>query len=108
MLSVFDERRLWARRANELGYYAVTRHPADARVVPPEARDADPTEWLDAVAKGSPQDCAKAIARQHDLGVHSVIMHGASPRELAPVVEAYRANRPALHRAVAPSPGRFA
>ena len=42
-----------------------------------------PTEWLDAVAKGSPQDCAKTIARQYDLGVHSVIMHGASPHELA-------------------------
>ena len=26
---------------NELGYYAVTRHPADARVVLPEARDAE-------------------------------------------------------------------
>ena len=67
-----------------------------------------PTEWLDAVAKGSPQDCAKTIARQYDLGVHSVIMHGASPHELAPVVEAYRADRPTLHRAVAANPGRFA
>ena len=26
---------------NELGYYAVTRHPADVRVVLPEARTAD-------------------------------------------------------------------
>ena len=29
-----------APQLNELGYYAVTRHPADARVVLPEAREA--------------------------------------------------------------------
>jgi probable F420-dependent oxidoreductase len=67
-----------------------------------------PVGWLDSVAKGSPQDCAKTIARQYDLGVHSVIMHGASPHELAPVVEAYRDARPSLRRAVAANPGRFA
>ncbi|WP_234796795.1 TIGR03857 family LLM class F420-dependent oxidoreductase [Mycolicibacterium porcinum] len=67
-----------------------------------------PTEWLDSVAKGSPQDCAATIARQFELGTHSVIMHGASPHELAPVVHAYRENRPALRRAVAANPGRFA
>ncbi|WKG04199.1 TIGR03857 family LLM class F420-dependent oxidoreductase [Mycolicibacterium sp. HK-90] len=67
-----------------------------------------PAEWLDSVAKGSPQDCAKTIARQYDLGTHSVIMHGASPQELEPVVRAYRANRPTLRRAVAANPGKFA
>lgn len=67
-----------------------------------------PTEWLDSVAKGSPRECAKTIARQYDLGTHSVIMHGASPHELAPVVRAYRENRPTLRRAVAANPGRFA
>jgi len=66
-----------------------------------------PAEWLTSVASGSPQDCAGTIARQHDLGVHSVIMHGASPQELAPVVRAYRADRPTLRRAVAANPGRF-
>lgn len=70
--------------------------------------DLIPAEWLDSVAKGSPQDCAKTIARQYDLGTHSVIMHGASPHELAPVVQAYRANRPTLRRPVAANPGRFA
>ena len=65
-------------------------------------------EWLAAVAKGMPQECAKTIARQYDLGVHSVIMHGASPHELAPVVQAYRDNRPTLRRAVLANPGRFA
>ena len=57
-----------------------------------------PAEWLDAVAKGSPQDCAKIIARQYDLGVHSVIMHGASPHELAPVVEALARDLPEVVR----------
>ncbi|APA98692.1 hypothetical protein [Nocardia seriolae] len=36
------------------------------------------------------------------------IMHGASPHELATVVDAYRANRPTLRRAVAANPGMFA
>ncbi|MGW6378982.1 TIGR03857 family LLM class F420-dependent oxidoreductase [Rhodococcus sp. NPDC055112] len=67
-----------------------------------------PDEWLDSAASGSPEDCAKTIARQYDLGVHSVIMHGATPQELAPVVEAYRADRPTLRRAVSANPGRFA
>ncbi len=35
-------------------------------------------------------------------------MHGASPHELATVVDAYRANRPTLRRAVAANPGMFA
>ena len=48
------------------------------------------------------------LRRQYDLGVHSVIMHGASPHELAPVVQAYRENRPTLRRAVLANPGRFA
>ncbi|WP_179473799.1 TIGR03857 family LLM class F420-dependent oxidoreductase [Mycolicibacterium vinylchloridicum] len=67
-----------------------------------------PADWLDSVAKGSPEECAKTIARQYDLGVHSVIMHGASPHEIAPVVQAYRGARPTLRRVVAPNPGRFA
>ncbi len=67
-----------------------------------------PAEWLDSVAKGSPENCAKTIARQYGLGTHSVIMHGASPQELEPVVRAYRADRPTLRRDVSANPGRFA
>jgi 5,10-methylenetetrahydromethanopterin reductase len=67
-----------------------------------------PAEWLASAASGSPEECARTIARQYDLGVHSVIMHGASPTELAPVVAAYRTRRPTLRRAVAANPGRFA
>ena len=35
-----------------------------------------------------------AVPRQFDLGVDGVIMHGATPTELAPVVAAYRDIRP--------------
>lgn len=53
-----------------------------------------PDEWLAAAASGSPAHCAEQVLRQFDLGVDGVIMHGATPAELAPIVEAYRAIRP--------------
>ena len=49
-----------------------------------------PDEWLAPAATGSPEQCAAAVARQLDLGADAVILHGAAPSELAPVVEAYR------------------
>lgn len=49
-----------------------------------------PEEWLRAAAYGSPEQCAAAVRRQIDLGADGVIMHGATPTELAPVVQAYR------------------
>lgn len=54
-----------------------------------------PSEWLAAAGLGNAQDCAAAVLRQMDLGADSVIIHGAAPSELAPMVEAYRAIRPA-------------
>jgi probable F420-dependent oxidoreductase len=54
-----------------------------------------PDEWLAPAARGDADACAAAVAAQFDLGVDGVIMHGASPDELAPVVAAYRARRPA-------------
>ncbi len=57
-----------------------------------------PDEWLEPAATGSPATCAARVLRQFDLGVDGVIMHGATPGELGPVVRAYRAIRP---------PGRF-
>jgi probable F420-dependent oxidoreductase len=53
-----------------------------------------PAEWLAPAATGSPAACARKVLAQLDLGADAVILHGASPRELAPVVEAYRAIRP--------------
>lgn len=48
-----------------------------------------PNEWLAPSATGTPEQCAGAVRRQFDLGADAVIMHGASPDELAPIVAAY-------------------
>ncbi len=66
-----------------------------------------PAEWLEPAATGSAARCAERVLRQFDLGVDGVIMHGASPDQLAPVVDAYRAIRPAgRFDHLAPNPGR--
>lgn len=49
-----------------------------------------PAEWLAPSATGSPAECVRAIRNQFDLGCDGVIMHGATPAELAPVVATYR------------------
>jgi probable F420-dependent oxidoreductase len=54
-----------------------------------------PPAWLEPAATGSPERCARRVLAQLDLGADAVILHGASPRELAPVLEAYRKIRPA-------------
>jgi probable F420-dependent oxidoreductase len=47
-----------------------------------------PDEWLAPAATGSPEACARTVQGQFDLGCDGVIMHGATPSELAPIVEA--------------------
>jgi len=49
-----------------------------------------PDEWLDPSATGTAEQCAAAVRDQLALGCDGVIMHGATPEELAPVVAAYR------------------
>ncbi|MGZ8178230.1 TIGR03857 family LLM class F420-dependent oxidoreductase [Williamsia sp. SKLECPSW1] len=49
-----------------------------------------PDEWLENAAVGSPQQCVDAIRGQLDLGCDAVILHGSTPSELEPIVEAYR------------------
>ena len=49
-----------------------------------------PAEWLAPAATGSPAKCVAAIRGQFDLGCDGVIMHGATPSELAPIVAEYR------------------
>lgn len=53
-----------------------------------------PEAWLESAATGPPARCAARVLRQFDLGVDGVILHGATPAELAPVVDAYRSIRP--------------
>ncbi|MBA4022336.1 MAG: TIGR03857 family LLM class F420-dependent oxidoreductase [Gordonia sp.] len=53
-----------------------------------------PDHWLAASATGSAAQCAKRVADQFDCGADGVILHGATPTELAPVLEAWRRVRP--------------
>ena len=52
-----------------------------------------PAHWLAAAATGSPEQCVKKINEQFALGCDGVILHGASPNDLAPIVEAYAKQR---------------
>lgn len=65
-----------------------------------------PDEWLAAAASGTPAQCAAGVVGQFALGADSVILHGASPSELAPVIEAYRTVRPAGVGGLDANPGR--
>lgn len=53
-----------------------------------------PHEWLAPAAMGSPDQCVAAVRGQFDLGCDGVILHGASPSDLRPIVEEYRRTRP--------------
>lgn len=53
-----------------------------------------PDEWLAPAATGSFDRCVDLVRAQFDLGVDGVILHGASPDDLAPIVEQYRRTRP--------------
>jgi alkanesulfonate monooxygenase SsuD/methylene tetrahydromethanopterin reductase-like flavin-dependent oxidoreductase (luciferase family) len=52
-----------------------------------------PDEWLEPSATGSAEQCVARIRKEFDYGADAVIMHGATPDELEPVVAAYRASR---------------
>ena len=49
-----------------------------------------PDEWLAPSATGTPSQCVAAVRNQLALGCDGVIMHGATPAELVPIVEEYR------------------
>ena len=48
-----------------------------------------PDEWLAAAATGSPQQCVTAVRNQFTIGCDRVILHGATPTELAPILAQY-------------------
>jgi len=52
-----------------------------------------PDEWLASAARGSAAQCTETIRQQFTLGADRVILHGATPAELAPVVKHYKATR---------------
>jgi len=49
-----------------------------------------PEQWLEPAATGSADQCVARIRAEFDYGADAVILHGASPDELAPIVRAYR------------------
>ena len=49
-----------------------------------------PDEWLEPSATGSAQQCVDRIRKEFDYGADALIMHGATPDELEPIVHAYR------------------
>jgi len=52
-----------------------------------------PADWLTSSAQGTPAQCVAAIERQFDLGCDGVILHGAAPADLEPIVTAYAGQR---------------
>jgi 5,10-methylenetetrahydromethanopterin reductase len=70
-------------------------------------RELLPEDWLAASATGSAQDCARRVQDQLDAGADSVVLHGATPTELAPVVAAWRERRPDGLDDLPDNPGRI-
>lgn len=52
-----------------------------------------PAEWLASSASGSPAQCVAAVRNQLALGCDAVILHGASPTDLEPIVTEYAATK---------------
>jgi 5,10-methylenetetrahydromethanopterin reductase len=65
-----------------------------------------PHEWLAASATGTAEECAARIEDQLTAGADSVILHGATPTELAPVLRAWgRARDPERFAELPANPG---
>jgi probable F420-dependent oxidoreductase len=96
----WDPAVLAAFRADAVvrGYFEGGLRVIDAPTTPVEhlehIAEILPGEWLASAATGSPEHCAAAVRRQRELGADGVILHGASPSELEPIVAAYAADRP--------------
>ncbi len=68
-------------------------------------REVLPPRWLEAAATGTAATCASRVRDQLDAGADSVVLHGATPAELAPVLDAWRRVRPAGLDALPRNPG---
>ena len=70
-------------------------------------RDLYPEEWLSSSnAVGSAEHCARRVRDQFDAGAAGVVLHGSSPAELHPLLDAWRSVRPAHLATRSPVPGR--
>ena len=65
-----------------------------------------PDEWTAVAATGTPEQCTATVLHQFDLGANGVILHGATPAELEPILPAYRAARPERFAGAPANPGR--
>jgi hypothetical protein len=102
------------KRFREDDFVAGFQGPLDQKATTEELERVSeliPEAWLAPAATGTPQQCVAAIRGQFDLGCDGVILHGAAPADLVPIVEAYRATRDAERFAHLPAnpalaPGR--
>lgn len=53
-----------------------------------------PDDWLRPAATGSPSQCVRRVRAEFDYGADAVILHGATPGELEPIVAEYRQTVP--------------
>ncbi|HEX8803804.1 MAG TPA: TIGR03857 family LLM class F420-dependent oxidoreductase [Acidimicrobiales bacterium] len=105
----WDPAQLAAVRAADV--FTSARGALDATATRPELEalaDVLPDEWLAASATGSPERCAARVLDQFAAGADAVILHGATPGELEPVLEAYRSVRPPALATAPANPGRMA
>lgn len=63
-----------------LGFYTLAGQPESSRDLLAEVRDAE------AMGLGT-----AFVSERYDLGCDRVILHGATPEQLRPIVDAYRA-----------------
>ena len=49
-----------------------------------------PADWMEHAATGSAEQCARRVREELGYGADKVILHGATPDELAPILHAYR------------------
>jgi probable F420-dependent oxidoreductase len=98
------------RRFREDPFVAGFRGAFDAKATAEELERIAPLipeAWLAASATGSPERCAQRVLDQFEAGADGVILHGATPAELAPVLEAWPALRPhARFEGRSANPGR--
>lgn len=67
-----------------------------------------PQAWLDCAITGSAASCAQQVADSFTAtGVDSVILHGSTPSQLGPVVEAYASARRPGQPVLPANPGRM-
>ena len=84
------------RRFREDAFVAGFRGALDATATTEELEHVAtliPEAWLAPAATGSPERCVAKVQGQFDLGCDGVILHGASPAQLEPVVQTWRKAR---------------